>query len=125
MTKNKLYCKVMDCYHNGDYPGAVEAYKAYIVKSKSDDPLVLSADFAHLLCLKGDYYEASKILSRIITDLETKEELHEAFVSACLAYAICLLNLDDYGMYCLYISKFMNLIRDSDAKTFEYLETVI
>ena len=118
---DSLYRDLLSLYHDCKYSEAVQTCKALISSSAKDDQIALSVDLGHLLCLSGKYAEAAEILPSVIKELESGFPCREALSNAYLSYAICLLNLDEYGKYCFYLSKYLDMIKCSDPAAYEYL----
>ena len=122
MTKSDvLLSNVIQHYHKREFSEAVNGCKAVLPRMNDDNSTLLSVDLGHLLCLSGNYVESVQVLSGLVDRLETQDYPFSVLANAYLSYAISLLNLDEFGKYCFYISKYMHLIKESNPEEYDYL----
>lgn len=124
-TIESLYSDAIRHYHNGKYSEAAEALRVIMMESSSEEALFLSVDLGHLLCLLGEYDSSAKILAISVEELETRGGPKAALANAYLSYAISLLNLNEYGKYCLNVSKYLNIIKDFNPTEYDYLINIV
>ncbi len=122
MANLELISNTIKHYHNGEFSEAAKECDTILSNKKISEDVILSVDLGHLLCLAEDYIAAERVLSGLVEILEGQDCSDEILANAYLSYAICMLNLDEYGKYCLYISKYMRLIKDSNPSEYEYLK---
>ncbi len=112
-----FFDNVLDRYNNCKYQDVANSIIELITETEGDKTL-LYVDLGHVLCLAGDYSRAAPILLGAIETLELGNEDNPVLETAYLSCAICLLNLDDYGRYCFYISRYMEIIKYTNPELY-------
>ena len=115
--KKDLYQRFYLNYQKCDYSGAISDCRTLLDKSEGLEHFMLCSNLGKMLTLSGKYHEAIQVIKPLTDFLEDYKTtaMHEDLY---LSYAICCLNLDDYKTYCVFISKYLETIKERKPEAY-------